>query len=212
MRARFFLASLCALLLLAACVTPSMMVKKEGDRTVVVLGGAEFAVPPGFEVIETERSIPSDTVDESMVVMARSERKHYTVIVFSRQRPVEDGVAFVTFDIRRMYPDALFYDEDLGCLHHAATYVARMPMARRLYFEEPLCKVLTGYQYAAGGFTRYKFDVYQNFAKEDPLSACCGKRERRPLPGKFVKTAQKSEVESFRKYALALIKENIRWP
>jgi hypothetical protein len=86
-------------------------------------------------------------------------------------------------------------------------------MARRLYFEEPLCKVLTGFMYAAGGSTRYKFDIYQNFAKQDPLKGCCGREKRKPLTkDEFVRTAQRSEVQRFHSFALALIKDNVRWP
>lgn len=211
MRARFLLVSLGTLLLLLACVAPSKMIRKEGDKTIVVLQGVEFVVPPGFDVIDIVRSMTSDTVNDAMVIMAKSEAKFYTVLIFSRQKALEDA-EFIKLDLKMRFPNGLFFDDDLKFIDQAATYIARMHMARRLYLEKPLCKVLTGYRYTSSGTVRFRFDIYQNFAKEDPFKGCCGKDKRKPLPDDFVKTARKSEVEIFRNFALGLIKDNVRWP
>jgi hypothetical protein len=187
------------------------MLVKEGDRQLARLGKARFAIPPGFNVIEHIPPSPGKTMSEEMLIMAKPETKFYTVIIFSMQRPLA-GYEFLEVNLKKKFPGAFFYDKDLGYLRQAATYISRMPMARKLYLEDPVSKVFTGYQYD-GSMNRYRFDIYQNFEGQNPYRKCCGvvpKNKDRLTYLKSVKD-QKEKMKSFREFSLALIRDNVKW-
>ena len=211
MKRKLSLVILCALMMLTACVPAKSILMKEGDKTFAQLGKAKFEIPPGFRVVEYIPESSGNTMSEAMVIMAKSEEEYYTVLIFSMQQP-NSSYKFLKLDLKKKYPEAFYYDGNLKYIYHAATYIAPMPMSRKLYIEDPISKVFTGYQYN-GSTNRYRFDIYQNFKNQDPYQLCCGKKRKAKDQLAYLKSVQgqKEELKAFRDFSLALIKGNIHW-
>jgi len=213
MKTKLFLVLACALLLLTACAAPAPIVRTEGGKTIAQLGPAKFVVPPGFRILNTMKDVDYGKLTNSAVFMGKADEDTYTVIVFSMQAAGAE-YDFAAIDLKAKYPDAFFIDNSLGFISSAATYVANKPMARQIFVEKPLCKVLDGYHFYSLK-NRFMIEIYQSFKGEDPYLLCCGNK---PPPKKdkeeYIRTVQsrKENIKVFRDYALALIKGNYLKP
>jgi hypothetical protein len=192
---------------------PLPVIGKEENKTVVRLGDAKYFVPAGFVVVDVVENTPVGTYDESLVILGKPENDNYTVIMLTMHQATT-GNEFVRTDLKENYAAAVFIDSDLGFVDDAVGYVARMPMARRLFLEKPVCKVVSGYKYIKKS-TKYRFDIYQNIQDQDPLHLVPDrKKPAGPEKGIEPQTLEKGkqELKVFRSLAFALIRDNIRWP
>ncbi len=211
MKRQLSLVTLFLLIMLSACVSTKPILISEGGKMLVQLGKAKFVLPEGFTVIEHIPLNSGNKMADAIVIMAKSEKEDYTVIIFTMQKPVS-GYEFLITDLKKKFPEAFFYDGNIEYLRHAATYISRMPMSRKLYLEDPVSKVFTGYQYD-GVMTRYRFDIYQNFKNQNPYELCCWMEKKQKDPLVYLETikGKKEELKEFREFSLALIQENVQW-
>ena len=212
MKRKLFLILCCVLMMLMASCVPTQMVITEGDQVIAQVHGAQFVVPDGYRVVGSDAMLRvAKTFTADKVILLKTGRISDKVIVFAGQK-ADAGRGFAMADLNRKFPDAFFFDKHLGYISHTATYLANMPMSRRVYLEYPLCKVLTGFSYK-GKKVRYRIDVYENF-KQNPEITCCSEqpKTKKDLKGLEAMNALKEELDQFRKDSLALIKDHVRWP
>jgi hypothetical protein len=193
-------------------MAPQPVIVSEGGKTIAQVCGAQFAVPPKFRVVGSEADVRAfKTYTVTKAVLQKREKGIVTMIVISGHK-ADKGRAFIKANMNRKFPDAFFYDQDTGYISQAATYLAAMPMARKLYLEYPLCKVLSGFSYN-GKRIRYRIDIYENLT-DDPQILCCERKKKKKEKLKEIEAmkALKKDLEQFRADAMALIKNHVRWP